>query len=173
MKKYLLLIASIMVLWELGLAQSPVSMPGAISVMVPKHLQIDIQSTDIQFTYNEAEGINGWPPTNSTDWSFVKIDANVDWKLSISPQDGKTVLTNPNTSMTIPASQFEYRLSDIIGTFTSGSTNFHKFYPASAVPITGSKNANFKLYWRPQPNFSGNLFAGDYKIDLNYVLTEQ
>lgn len=171
MKKYLLLLTSVMFLWEIGFAQNPTT--GTVSVIVPKHLQIDVQSTDIQFTYNEAEGISGWPPTNSTDWSFVKIDANVNWKLVVAPLNGQTVLTNPKTSMTIEASQFEYRLADVVGIVNSGSSNFHKFYPASTVPITGSKNVNFKLYWRPQPNFSGNLFAGDYKIDLNYVLAEQ
>lgn len=168
MKRFLILIASVWFVWGIGLAQN--STIGTVSVQVPKHLQINIQSTDIQFTYNEY---NGWPPTNSTDWSFVKIDANVNWKLAISPLSGQTVLTNPNTTMTIPASQFEYRISEVVGIVTSGSNNFHKFYPTSAVPITGSKNVNFKLYWQPSPNFTGNLFAGDYKIDLNYVLTEE
>lgn len=173
MKKYLFLIVSCFFLLQIGLAQTPVSNSGSVSVLVVRHLQIDISSTEIQFTYNEADGVNGLPPTNSTDWSFVRIDANVNWKLGIAPLGGQTVLTNPNTTMTIPASQFEYYLTEIHGIVTPGNYTIHKFLPASTPSVTGSLNANFKMYWRPQPNFSGNLFAGDYKIDLNYVLTEQ
>ncbi len=174
MKRYLLLLISSLFLCGIGFAQSPVSSSGTISVLIPNHLQIDIRSTDIQFTYNEAEGSEGFPPTNSSDWSFVKIVANMNWKLEVSTLGGKTVLTNPNTSMTIPASLFEYKLSDVKSeTVISGSDNFHKLYPTSAIPITGSEDANFKLNWRPQPNFSGNLFAGDYSIDILYSLIEQ
>lgn len=171
MKKNLLLIASVLFLWKIGLAQTPTT--GTITVLVPKHLQIDIRETSIQFTYNEADGVNGLPPTNVTDYSIVRIDANVNWKLSVSSLGGESVLTNPNTTMTIPASLFEYYLTEIQGIVTPANYIIHKFFPASAPPVTGSKNANFKMYWRPNPSFSGNVFAGDYTIGISYSLTEQ
>lgn len=170
MIRYLLIFVSVSFIWELGLAQTTSS--GTISIIVPKHLQINIVDPNIQFTYNEANP-NGWPPTNGLDFSMVKIDANVNWKLAICPLNGETVLTNPNTTMTILASQFEYRLEEITGTVSSGGGVFHKFNPLSLIPITGSKNADFKLYWRPNPAISGNLFAGDYTIGISYSLVEQ
>lgn len=170
MKRYILLIASVLFLWNFGFAQSPVIRPGTVSISVPKHLQINVIDPSLQFTYNEY---NGWPPTNSLDWCSVEITSNLKWTLAITPLGGQTELINIKTSDRISAGLFEFRLEDVNGSITSGSDVFHKFYPVSAIPITGNKDVDFKIYWQPQPGFSGNLFAGDYKIGVSYVLSEQ
>jgi hypothetical protein len=150
---------------------------GIVCVSVPEYLQMDIVDPSIQFTYNE---IPGDPISDYQDFNAIEIKTNVKWKFEVSPRDGKTLLTSNNKSgETIPASQFEYYLGDINaigGTLSSvgGPMIHHRFDPLSPIPITGSKDVGFLLYWKPNPNFDGShLFAGLYTIGISYRLIKQ
>lgn len=180
MKKYLLLVASVLFLWNLSFSQTLVdeTKPGVVCVSVPTYLDFVVNSTDIQFTYNGQSGVD--PTSNYQDFSSVVIRTNVKWKFEVSPKDGKTVLTSDNNSgETIPASQFQYYLRNVDvsnGTLSlvGGPNVYHRFDPLSPIPITGTKNVNFLLYWKPNPNFdNSHLFAGIYTIGISYCLIEQ
>lgn len=180
MKRYLLLIASVLFLWNLGQSQTLTDelKPGSLTVTVPTFLDFVVQTTDIQFTYNEQLGVD--PVSNYQDYSKVYIKSNVHWKFEVSPEDGKTVLTSDNNSgETIPANQFEYYLRNVNvsgGTLSpvGGPMVYHRFDPLSLIPITGTKNVDFLLYWKPNPNFdNSHLFAGIYTIGISYCLIEQ
>lgn len=180
MKKYLLLVASVLFLWNLSFSQTldDETKPGVICVSVPTYLDFVVNTTDIEFTYNEQSGVD--PTSDYQDFSSVEIKTNVKWKFEVSPKDGETVLTSDNNSgETIPASQFQYYLRNVDvsnGTLSpvGGPNVYHRFEPLSPIPITGAKNVNFLLYWKPNPNFEGShLFAGVYTIGISYRLMEQ
>jgi len=172
MKNILLIFACALFVSSSAFAQDlDAETSGAVTVDVVKHLEITLTTVDVQFTYNEHELE---PPTNNNDWNFVEIKANVDWKMEVVAVDNETVLkhtTIPNK--TIPAAFLKYYLTDIVGNVIAGLPVKYPFSPAASSPPTGSLNANFKMNWKLEELSPANLYSGDYKIGVNYILTEE
>lgn len=169
MKKYLVLIASVCFVWGIGFAQSPVT--GTISVEVPKHLEIVLVDEPNQFFSYSENDPDGLPGTTEKSNAKVTIAANVNWKFSIVTVNNAMVLTNVSRpGATIDANKFNYAA---LGAGVTNGTTLQPLGPTCGTPITGSKNLAFQLIWRVNPKFAGNIYAGEYIVDINYLLTEQ
>ena len=168
MKKFLLLIASVLLLYGSGFAGSPPDGNGTVSVEVVKHLALDVQQPLLEFTYNEFDANGGFPETDHSDKSTIILEANVDWAFGVCTVGGATVLVNQTkTTETIEASRFRYFSSEAIG-------SKYQLGPSTSYPILGDKDIkSFELYWDVEPDFTENLYAGNYLVGIIYKLVEQ
>ncbi|WP_372642552.1 hypothetical protein [Ancylomarina sp.] len=170
MKNILLIFACALFVSTSAFAQLSDTDNGAVTVDVVKHLEINLDEVDVQFTYNEHELL---PPNNNNDWNGVTIKANVDWKLEVVAVGGADVLTNDATGTTIPANLLTYYLTDVVGVVNTALPTIYPFSPAAASPPFGSLNATFKMNWQLTDLTPANLYSGDYTIGVNYILTEE
>jgi len=172
MKNILLILACALFVSTSAFAQLTEN-PGAVTVDVVKHLEINLDGVDVMFTYNE-HGIT--PQSTNSDWNNVVVKANVDWKMDVVAVGGAEVLTHTSRpDETIPASLLTYYLTIIEGVVHSDyNTAIYPFVPAATIPPYGSLNAKFKMQWDLVLPTEGyvNLYAGDYKIGVKYILTE-
>jgi len=174
MKKNLFIIAFALIFADVGLAQSPVNLnkPATVAVNVVKHLEIKLVNEPNQFfTYNEFDPVYGIPSTSELANAEVTLETNVDWQFSVVTQNGATVLSNKTKpGYSIPANRFTYAAS---GNVTTGKT-YQPLGPVCTIPIKGGKDTKtFKLYWKVNPKFTENYYAGDYKVDVSYVVSDQ
>jgi len=168
MRRFLLLITSVLFLWEFGFAQTPGN--GTITVLVPEQLHMVLIGSVVNYTYNEIDGVRGDPPTSTSIFNTVDIKANVDWRFTISTLNGESKLRKEDSDETLEASRFEYTVTRMKGNITKG-IGVHKLFPESLIPTEGSMDTKFKLYWQPNAPYFENIPAGDYTIDVVYSLT--
>jgi len=175
MKRYALLCISILILGNIALGQTAEkNKNGNLTVNVVKHLEFSVDEANLKFTYNEFKP-SGPPKTDEENSSLITIKTNVDWKFSVCTDAGVVNLVNESKpSATIPANRFSFYTLTTPSEITSNSDK-RQLGPECLNPILGkkSKDLSFWLYWEVQPTFTENLYAGNYKANIVYCLSEQ